>query len=85
MIGTRRQRIVGVHSFPPFHVGQRVKMSAFGYTQLRLDSIEAFEASKDLVITNIQGMALGVWAIDVNNPLINMFLLEAEMFEPFEK
>ncbi len=70
---------------PPFTVGQKVKTSAFGYQQLKLDSLEAFEASKCLTITyvnNIGTHAVPIWDVDVDNPLINMFLLESSMFEP---
>lgn len=70
---------------PPFTVGQRVKMSAFGYKQLRLDSLEALEASKCLTITYINNLGTDtapIWDVDVDNPLISMFLLEGRMFEP---
>ena len=69
----------------PFSVGQKVKMSAFGYKQLTLDSLEAFEASKCLTITFITNIGTNdapIWDVDVDSPLINMFLLEANMFEP---
>lgn len=70
---------------PPFTVGQRVKMSPFGYKQLTLDSLEAFEASKDLVITSIENIGTSadpIWAVEVNHPLIDQFLLEGQMFQP---
>lgn len=75
----------GAATRPPFVVGQRVKMSAFGYKQLTLDSLEAFEASKCLTITYINNIGTNkapIWDVDVDNPLINMFLLEGSMFEP---
>ena len=70
---------------PPFTVGQRVKMNAFGYEELRLGSLEAFEASKDLTLTYIKNIGTPdapIWDVEVDNPLINMFLLEGNMFEP---
>ncbi|MBZ6396985.1 MULTISPECIES: hypothetical protein [Pantoea] len=72
---------------PPFHIGQRVRMSAFGYSVLRLDSADAFEASKNLVITYIKNIGhpdAPIWDVDVDNPLISMFLLEASMLEARE-
>lgn len=69
----------------PFVVGQRVKVSAFGYKQLKLDSLEAFEASKCLTITFINNIGTDkapIWDVDVDHPSINMFLLESSMFEP---
>ena len=69
---------------PPFTVGQRVKMNAFGYEELRLGSLEAFEASKCLTITYVNNIGTEdqpIWDVDVDNPLINMFLLESSMFE----
>ena len=70
---------------PPFTVAQRDKMNAFGYEELRLGSLEAFEASKCLTITYVNNIGTEdqpIWDVDVDSPLINMFLLEGNMFEP---
>jgi len=68
----------------PFTVGQRVRLNRLGYSIVHLTSAEAFEASKNLVITEIQNIGhidAPVWHVSVDNPLIDMFLLEASMFE----
>ena len=75
----------GAATRPPFVVGQRVKMNAFGYEQLTLRSLEAFEASKSLTITFINNIGTNdapIWDVEVDSPLINMFMLEGSMFEP---
>lgn len=69
---------------PPFTVGQRVKLNAHGYSMLRLDSAEAHEAAKDLVVTYMENIGYAdapIWSMDVDSPLINMFLLDSTMFE----
>lgn len=67
-------------------VGQRVRLNDFGYESLHLTSAEAIRQSQDMRITHVENMGTAscpVWAVDVNQPLINMFLLHAEMFDSF--
>lgn len=69
----------------PF-VGQRVRLNDVGYESLHLTSAEAIRQSQDMRITfveNVGTVSSPVWAIDVNQPLINMFLLHAEMVDSF--
>lgn len=69
---------------PPFYVGQRVKLSDFGYSVLNLPSAAAHQAAQDLTITQIDNVGYlsdPVWAVEVDKPEINMFLLESTMFE----
>lgn len=66
------------------YVGQRVRLNDEGYASLHLQSAEAFEQSKSMVITEVENMAYPskpVWAIEVDQPLINQFLLHAGMVE----
>jgi hypothetical protein len=66
-------------------VGDRVKLSNFGYADLRLGSREAFEQAEDMVITEVANMGTvkePIYAVEVNQPLINFFLLHDEHVEP---
>lgn len=68
------------------YVGQHVKFNREAYKDLKLDSIEAFEQSKHMIITEV-GENIGydnepIYVIQVNRPLINRFLLDASMVEP---
>lgn len=67
------------------YVGQHVTLSRSGYVDLSLDSREAFEQAKDMVITGVEQVGYHhdpVYVIHVNAPLINMFLLESSMLKP---
>lgn len=67
------------------YVGQRVRLNDSGYERLHLHSKEAFEQSTDMKITLVENVGYEhspVWAIDVDQPLINQFLLDATMVEP---
>lgn len=71
---------------PPFAVGQRVRMSDYGYSVLHLTSEAAHQAAQDLKITSIDNLGYDrepIWAVEVDKPEINMFLLEAQMFKAF--
>lgn len=68
------------------YVGQHVKLRRETYKELKLDSIEAFEQSKHMIITYV-GENIGydhepIYVIHVNQPLINHFLLDASMVDP---
>lgn len=67
-------------------VGQRVRLNDAGYESLHLTSAQAIRQSQDMRITRVENMGTTsnpIWAIDVNQPLINMFLLHAEMVDSF--
>lgn len=68
------------------YVGQKVKLTRESYKDLRLDSYEAFEQSKCMTIMEV-GDNIGypsdpIYPIQVDQPLINRFLLDASMVEP---
>jgi hypothetical protein len=64
------------------HVGQKVKLNAAGFRELRLDSEEAFEQARDMTITAFENINEGanwaepIWVVQVDKPLINRFLLD---------
>ncbi|MEZ2310822.1 hypothetical protein AB6809_29680 [Paraburkholderia sp. RCC_158] len=67
-------------------IGQRVRLNDYGYEQLHLTSREAIHQSHDMRITGVENMGNAehpIWAIDVNQPALNMFLLHAEMVDSF--
>jgi len=68
------------------YVGQRVKLNREAYKDLRLNSPEAYEESKDMIITEV-GDNIGydhepIYVIRVNRPLLDIFLLDASMVDP---
>jgi hypothetical protein len=69
----------------PF-VGQRVRLNDVGYRDLHLTSADAIRQSTDMRITGVENMAVRggppIWAIDVDQPLIDMFMLHAGMVDP---
>lgn len=69
------------------YVGQQVKLSRKGYASLKLESPEAHEAAKSLTITSVKNVGYQsnpVWDIHVDNPLIDMYMLNQECFDPLE-
>ena len=65
-------------------VGMKVRVNNFGLSQLHLTTIEEFNASQNLTITNVENLGYPdspVWAIGVDNPEINKFMLEIVMFD----
>jgi hypothetical protein len=69
----------------PF-IGQRVRLNDLGYTDLHLTSAQAIAQSTNMRITEVEDMAVRggppIWAIEVDMPLINMFLLHAGLVDP---
>jgi hypothetical protein len=69
----------------PF-IGQRVRLSDVGYRHLHLTSAEAIRQSTDMRITGVENMGgrggADIWAIDVDQPLIDMFMLHAGLVDP---
>ncbi|CAD6562661.1 hypothetical protein ACFQ3P_38605 [Paraburkholderia sabiae] len=66
-------------------IGQRVRLNDDGYEQLHLTSREAIRQSCDMRITGVEDMGCAghpIWAIDVDQPALNMFLLHAELVDP---
>jgi hypothetical protein len=66
-------------------VGQRVRLNDRGYADLHLTSAEAIRQSQDMRITGVENMGhprAPIWAIDVDQPLIDMFMLHADMVDP---
>lgn len=67
------------------HVGQRVQLNKVGYATLHLTSNEAHEQAKRMVITDVENLGHAhapIWAIEVDQPLINIFLLDSSMVDP---
>jgi hypothetical protein len=66
-------------------IGQRVRLNDREYVDLHLTCAEAIRQSQDMRITGVENMGhprAPIWAIDVDQPLINQFLLHADMVEP---
>lgn len=64
-------------------VGQRVALSRLGYSRLRLDTPEAHEDAKSMVIISVQnigGECELIWDIRVNSAHINKYMLDHTMF-----
>lgn len=57
------------------YVGQKVKLSTRGYQSLRPESEEAFEQAKKLTVTAVTQVGPDVYDIQVDQPLINQFML----------
>lgn len=72
--------------FPKLHVGQRVKLSAAGWSRRIVDSPEAAEQAREMRIVRMEVMGYDngrpFHAIDVDAPLINRFMLSDGDFEP---
>lgn len=69
------------------YVGQKVKLSRKGYESLKLESLEAHEAAKSLTITSVKNIGYPsdpIWDIHVDNPLIDMYMLNQYCFDPLE-
>ena len=67
------------------YVGQKVRLNDIGYDELRLSSREAFKQAEKLTIRYVENIGYEdapIWAIDVDQPLIDMFLLDSRMVEP---
>lgn len=67
------------------YIGQRVRLNNCGYERLHLQSADAIRQSMSMIVTNVENMGYDnapIWAIDVDQPAINMFLLESGMVEP---
>lgn len=67
-------------------VGQKVRLSNAGYENLHLKDREEIRQSQEMTITQVEdingGFGPAIWTIDVDQPLINRFLLDATMVEP---
>ena len=63
-------------------------MNDLGLEICHLTTVEEFKASQDLKITGFENLGYEhspIWNIDVDNPLINKFLLDMSMFEEIEE
>ena len=70
MFSIRRQRK------PPFMVGQKVFLNKHGMeTIYGIRSDEEYRQSKNLTITRIRRVGPKIWAIEVDQPLINRYML----------
>lgn len=73
-------------TFQPI-VGMHVKLSAESFKRLWLDSEEAFKQAQSMRITYVENIGYEsepVWLVEVDQPLINKFLLEASMLKPLK-
>lgn len=60
------------------YVGQVVKLSRSGFKSLKLDSREVFLQAERMVITEVNNVGTKdqpIWSIHVDQPLINMWML----------
>jgi hypothetical protein len=68
------------------YIGQRVRLNDVGYRDLHLTSADAIRQSTEMRITGVENMGgrggPDIWAIDVDQPLIDMFMLHAGMVDP---
>ena len=67
-------------------VGQRVCLNDEGYDRLGLRSREAIKQSQNMTITEVENINAGtssppIWMIEVDQPEINFFLLDASMVD----
>lgn len=73
----------------PFKVGDQVELSREGYADIPLNSPEAVEAAKCLVVTSIVNINAqrghAIWAVDVDRPEINLFNLCSQHLQPRSK
>lgn len=67
------------------HVGMRVQLNKVGYEALHLTSAEAHEQARSMIITDVENIGYThapIWAIEVDQPEINVFLLDSSMVNP---
>ena len=70
------------------YVGQRVRLNDTGMRQIGgITSKEMYAASQNMVIVGVENVNAGtpsppIWAIDVDQPLINRFLLTEDDVDP---
>lgn len=65
-------------------VGDIVKLSAYGYHTLALQSHEAFEQAERMRVNRVENVGTDsepIWVVEVDQPLINRFILESTMLE----
>lgn len=67
-------------------VGQKVRLSNAGYADLRLKDREEIRQSQEMTITQVEdingGFGVPIWTIEVDQPAINRFMLDATLVEP---
>jgi hypothetical protein len=68
-------------------IGQRVCLNNTGYDRLWLRSREAIKQSQNMRITDVENINAGtgsepIWMIEVDQPLIDFFLLDSSMVDP---
>ena len=66
------------------YVGQKVKLSRYGYAHLKLDTPEAIADCSNLTITYVNNIGYPeepIWDIHVDSPHIDKFLLHQRMFD----
>ena len=69
------------------YVGQKVRLNDAGYQACPLRSRDAHKQADNMTITAVENINAGrsstpIWCIDVDQPLINIFLLDATMVDP---
>jgi hypothetical protein len=67
-------------------VGQRVRLNNTGYDRLWLRSREAIKQSQNMAIMSVENLNSGtssepIWLIEVDQPEIDFFLLDASMVD----
>lgn len=66
-------------------IGQRVKLNRKGFSSLRLDSEEAFAQAMNMQVMALENMGTErepIWAVEVDQPLINCYMLDSSMLTP---
>lgn len=69
------------------YLNQRVKLSRKGYAELKLNTPEAYEASKSMRITSFENLGYDhepIWVVTVDAPEINIFMLSTDLLEPLD-
>lgn len=78
-------------TFKPY-IGQKVRLNDYGYRHIGgIQSREAAKQAENMTITGFENMNANappgsppIWAIDVDQPEINVFLLHSDCVTPLE-
>lgn len=79
-----------MNNFKPY-VGQKVRLNDEGYSQIGVRSREQAKAAENMTITRFANLnekappgSDEIWMIKVDQPLMDMFMLDTTMVEPTE-